>query len=49
MASSTAFLVMALNTTRLTGLSPSDALLLEHLEHMPGDRFAFAIRVGCEE
>ena len=25
------------------------ALFFQHLEHMPGDRLALAIRVGCED
>ena len=49
MASSTAFLVTALNTTRSTGILPSACRLLQHFQHMPGDRLAFAVRVGGED
>ena len=39
---------MALNTTRSTGLAVERLLLLEHLEHMPGNRLALAVGVGGE-
>ena len=48
-ASSTAFLVMALNTTRSTACFPMRVLLLEHLEHVPGDRLALAVGVGGQD
>jgi hypothetical protein len=47
-ASSTACLVMALKTTRSTGLSFS-TLAAQHLQHVPGDRLALAVRVGGED
>ena len=40
---------MALKTTRLTGLSLTALLLLQHFQHMPGNRLALAIRVGCKD
>ena len=47
--SPTACLVMALNTTRSIGLRLQRLLFLEHLEHVPGDRLALAVRVGGQD
>jgi hypothetical protein len=43
----TAFLVMALKTTR-DRLVLERLLLVEHFQHMPGNRFALAVGVGRE-
>ena len=49
MASSTASLVTALNTTRSTGMPARSLLAVEHLEDMPGDGLALAVGVGGED
>ena len=45
-ASVTACLVMALNTTRSTGCAVSAFFSLSTCEHVPGDRLALAVGVG---
>ena len=49
MASSTASLVTALNTTRSTGTPVEGLLAVEHLEDVPGDGLALAVGVGGED
>jgi hypothetical protein len=50
MASVTAALVMALKTTRLTGVSFLIALRLrQRFFQVPADRLALAVGVGCED
>ena len=49
MASSTASLVTALNTTRSTGMPVEGLLAVEYLKHVPGDGLALAVGVGGED